>query len=113
MATQLIPDELLDRVAHRFKVLSEPIRLQLLNHLMVGGEMSVMELVKATEQQQANVSKHLNSLAREGFLNRRKEGLKVFYKIDDPSIHGICMLVCTRLQNEDAEHQKMLEMVEE
>jgi ArsR family transcriptional regulator len=102
MATQLIPNELLDRVAQRFKVLSEPIRLQLLNHLMVGGEMSVMELVNATEHQQANISKHLSIMAREGFLNRRKEGLKVFYKIDDPGIHGICMLICNRLQEEDA-----------
>jgi ArsR family transcriptional regulator len=98
MGTQLIPNSLLNRVARRFKVLSEPIRLQILNLLMVHGEMSVMQLVELSGQNQANVSKHLNMMAREGILKRRKDGLKVYYKLDDLSIHGICMLVCGQLQ---------------
>ena len=100
MGNQLIPNLLLERVAQRFKVLSEPIRLQILNLLMVHGEMCVMRLVDLSGQHQANVSKHLNMMAREGILKRRKEGLKVYYKLDDPSIHGICMLVCGQLQEE-------------
>lgn len=111
MATQPIPDILIERVARRFKILSEPIRLQLLNQLLSSGPMSVTDLVKATEQQQANVSKHLNLMAREGILQRRKNGLNVFYEIDDPSIHGICMLVCGRLQDEAKEQQKLLKQL--
>lgn len=109
MASQLIPKELLERVAQRFKTLSEPIRLQLLNQMMVKGEMSVMELVAATRQRQANVSKHLTLMAREGILLRRKEGQKVYYQINDPSIHGICTLVCGRLQQEVNSNQQIFE----
>ena len=110
MASQLIPKELLERVAQRFKTLSEPIRLQLLDQMMVNGdEMSVMQLVEGTGQQQANVSKHLTLMAREGILVRRKEGQKVYYQINDPSIHGICTLVCGRLQEEVNSNQKIIE----
>lgn len=100
MANRLIPELLLERVAQRFKILSEPVRLQLLNHLMANGEMSVNELVEVLHQQQPNISKHLNLMAREGILRRRKEGLQVFYQISDPSIHGLCILVCGRLRDE-------------
>jgi len=110
MASQLIPKELLERVAQRFKTLSEPIRLQLLDQMMVNGnEMSVMQLVEGTGQKQANVSKHLTLMAREGILVRRKEGQKVYYQINDPSIHGICTLVCGRLQEEVDSNQKLIE----
>lgn len=101
MAKELVPPQLLDQTARRFKLLSEPVRLELLNHLQVRGEMNVQELVDATGQQQANVSKHLLLLAREGVLHRRKEGLNVFYRIDDPTISGLCMLVCGRLRQEE------------
>lgn len=100
MANQLIPELLLERVAQRFKILSEPVRLQLLNHLMANGEMSVNELVEVLHQQQPNISKHLNLMAREGILRRRKAGLQVFYQIGDPSIHGLCILVCGQLRDE-------------
>lgn len=109
MANQLIPELLLERVAQRFKILSEPVRLQLLNHLMANGEMSVNELVEALDQQQPNISKHLNLMAREGILRRRKEGLQVFYQIGDPSIHGLCILVCGRLRDEVKTHPALAE----
>ena len=100
MSTQLMSESLLEKIAQRFKALSDPLRLRLLNQLMLNGEMCVMDLVEATGQQQANVSKHLSVMSREGILHRRKQGLKVYYSIDDPSIHGLCLLVCGRLREE-------------
>ena len=108
MPAQLLPELMLERVAQRFKVLSDPHRLQLLNQLMANGEMCVMDLMEATHQRQANVSKHLTSMAREGILQRRKQGLNVYYSISDPSIHGLCLLVCGRLREEAAVHQERL-----
>ena len=109
MSDQLIPPVLLEQVAKRFKTLCEPIRLQLINQMQVQGEMNVNELVDAIKQSQANVSKHLNLMAREGILSRRKEGLKVYYRIADPTIREICTLVCSRLRQEAAAHQRLLE----
>ncbi len=100
MGKAIIPPVLLEKVATRFKLLSEPIRLQLLNLLMSKGELCVTELVELTQQTQANVSKHLNLLAREGILERRKEGLKVYYRIADPSIQQICAVMCDRIRDE-------------
>lgn len=98
MTSYLMPDDMLKRAARRLKMLSEPARLQILNQLQVHGEMCVQELVAATGQQQATISKHLGYLFQERIIKRRKDGQRVYYSIDDPSIGGICMLVCAGLQ---------------
>lgn len=100
MKQQLVPPALLEQAARRFKLLGEPSRLMLLNQLNVHGEMSVQDIVEATGQQQANVSKHLGLMAREGLVKRRKEGLYVYYSIADPTLSALCMLVCGQLKQE-------------
>src|SRR5688572_27069646 len=89
----------LDLVARRFAVLSEPMRLRLL-HALMEAESSVNELVAATGGTQANVSRHLQTLAEAGLVSRRKEGLQVFYAIADPSIFELCDLVCGSLEKQ-------------
>lgn len=98
----LVPPNLLSRVARRLKVIGEPVRLELLNLLRVHEELSVQALVDASGQRQANVSKHLGVLMREGLVQRRKEGVKAFYSLADPSLPGICVLVTNQLKNETA-----------
>lgn len=98
----IVPRALLEETAQRFKLLSETVRLELLNHLHVTGEMPVQDLVDATGHNQANVSKHLLLMARSGILNRRQEGLHVYYSIKDPTLQSLCLLVCSRLQQEVA-----------
>ena len=80
-------------VARRFKALSEPIRLQLVMSVMEG-EKSVSELVELSGAHQANVSRHLHTLADAGLLKRRKEGLHVFYSIAGSTLFDLCDLVC-------------------
>jgi len=92
-------DEALGLVARRFAVLSEPMRLRLL-HALFDGEKPVNTLVETTGGTQANVSRHLQTLADAGLLARRKEGLQVFYSIADPSIFTLCELVCGSLEKQ-------------
>jgi DNA-binding transcriptional ArsR family regulator len=101
-APKTFPPGALEQVAARFKLLSEPMRLRLLNELC-GGEKTVSELVGATGGGQANVSKHLGLLADGGMVGRRKEGLNVIYSVTDESVFELCDLVCGRLQQELAE----------
>lgn len=101
MAIELLPPEMLEQVAERFRLLGEPVRLQILNLLQAHGELNVQELIEATGQLQANVSKHLRLLRDAGLVSRRKEGLYVYYAISDPSLAGLCLLVCGRLQNQN------------
>ncbi len=92
-----LSDEALLLVSQRFAVLSEPMRLRLIQALFEG-ERNVTDLVQATGGTQANVSRHLQTLTAAHILTRRKEGLQVFYRICDPSIPKLCELVCGSLE---------------
>jgi ArsR family transcriptional regulator len=98
--------ELLDLVANRFKVLAEPARLEILNRLR-NGEMTVGDLVEATGFGQANVSKHLQLLHSSGFLERRKEGLFVYYSLADDTVFTLCEMMCGRLEAEMKTRRKL------
>jgi ArsR family transcriptional regulator len=98
MEIPLVPITLLEAAAERFRILSEPVRLALLNHLNANGEMSVQQLVDATGERQSNVSKHLGQMAQAGMLGRRRSGQNVLYRVIDPTISALCLLVCGQLQ---------------
>jgi ArsR family transcriptional regulator len=101
MASEAMPPVLLQEVAERFRALGEPVRLALLDALR-HGEHTVGELVEATGQGQANVSRHLGVLHAAGLVSRRREGTYVHYAVADPGVYELCDLVCGRLQR-DAE----------
>ena len=86
-----IPDEFLDLMAEKFRMLADPTRLAILRALMQG-ERNVNQVVEETGRNQANVSKHLKMLAGAGLVSRRKEGLQVFYRLDDPLVERLCKL---------------------
>jgi DNA-binding transcriptional ArsR family regulator len=83
----------LELVAARFRALSDPTRLRILNTLMQG-EGSVQDLVDATGLEQPNVSRHLGILRREGIVSRRAEGNRAVYDVSDPTIIRLCEIVC-------------------
>lgn len=99
--------EQLTLVAERFKVLAEPVRLQLLQALMTG-ERSVGELAERTGLSQANVSKHLQLLLVHQLVARRKDGLFAYYRLADDTVFKLCELVCSRLENATRERQRRL-----
>jgi Predicted transcriptional regulators len=88
--------EALILIAERFRVLSEPIRLRLIN-LLRDGELTVTGLVNASGSSQPNVSKHLKVLADSGILRRDQRGNTVFYAIADETIFQLCEVVCDSL----------------
>ena len=94
----LTPD-LIETVAGRFKALGEAARLQILD-LLRDGEMTVGELAEASGLGQANVSKHLQLLHTLGFVNRRKDGLFVYYAVANRDVFRLCDIMCGRLSAE-------------
>ncbi len=96
----LVPETLLEAAARRLRVLGDPVRLRLLNLLRTRGELSVQEIVDALGIRQPNVSKHLGQLAREGLVERRREGVHVRYRLADPSLAGLFLLLCRSLEAE-------------
>lgn len=96
MKQALLPPEVLQQVAEYFSLLSEPMRLRLLN-LLRDGEKCVQELVEATQTSQANVSKHLKIMWQAGIITRRSAGTSAYYRIEDDMIFELCNLVYDRL----------------
>jgi DNA-binding transcriptional ArsR family regulator len=103
-----LPDPLVERVAERFRVLGEPMRIRLLE-AMRDGEMSVRDLQEATGASQQNVSQHLGVLLRAGVVTRRKEGNFSRYSISDPVVFSLCDEVCGGLRRQLDELDALLE----
>ncbi len=82
----------LERIASRFKMLGEPMRLRILQ-AVCGSPRTVTDIVAATGATQANVSKHLALLAAAGILQREKDGQCVYYGIKDRLAVKMCELV--------------------
>jgi len=91
----LSADEL-TRVAGRFKMLGEPMRLKILQ-AVCREPRTVNDIVAATGATQANVSKHLALLAAAGILKREKDGQCVYYGVKDRLAIKMCELVRAQL----------------
>lgn len=88
-----MPEEMLEAAADRFRALSETGRLRLLEFLCLGPK-SVTELAEATGQSHANASKHLAVLASAGFVERKREGNRVLYRLTDDTTVSLCSVIC-------------------
>jgi DNA-binding transcriptional ArsR family regulator len=103
-----LPDDLVELVAQRFRVLGEPMRIKLLDALREGPA-TVGELQQATSASQQNVSKHLGVLLGAGLVGRAKDGNFVRYSIADEGVFQLCEQVCGDLRRQLDELEKILE----
>jgi len=94
-----LPDDLVELIAERFRALSEPTRIKLLDRLREG-DATVLELTELIGTTQQNVSKHLGVLQRSGIVARRKQGNFAHYRIVDEGVFSLCESVCGSLQRQ-------------
>lgn len=73
---------LLEQLAELARVLGHAHRLDLLEHI-AQGERSVERLAELTSLSVANTSAHLQQLRRGGFVNTRRDGKRVLYRLGD------------------------------
>ena len=107
MIHPLTPDAA-ELIARRFRALSDPTRLRILDALRDRGEASVTELTEVLATSQQNVSKHLAALHAEGYVGRRKEKTSSLYRITDPAVLELCDQVCSGIEAQLAELGAML-----
>jgi DNA-binding transcriptional ArsR family regulator len=100
-------DEMLELIAQRFRLLSDPMRLKIL-HQLQAGEKSVTELVENTGASQPNVSKHLSTLRTHGLVKRRQEGNMAYFSIAAPFIFDVCNIVCDGMKSEWEQRSTLL-----
>ena len=95
-------------VAARFRILGEPIRIQILQ-AMQAGERNVSELVEDVGSTQPNISKHLRILQDARFVARRQNGNNVYYSIADPTVFDLCDLVCGSVSTQLTRHATVVD----
>jgi DNA-binding transcriptional ArsR family regulator len=102
-----IPDPLAALIAERFRLLGEPMRIRILDHLR-DGPMAVGTLADALGASQQNVSKHLGLLHSAGLVSRERSGNTMKYAIADQSVFELCEHVCGGLQKHLADMQALV-----
>lgn len=104
-----LPEALVDLISQRFRVLSEPTRIKLLDSLREGPA-TVAELQESTGASQQNVSKHLGLLLEAGMVRRAKAGTRAYYSIADDSLFDLCEQVCGSLRRQVAQIDALLQL---
>lgn len=89
--------EALEMIAARFRVFSEPIRLMILVQLG-DRELTVSQVAERSGTSQPNASRQLAVLLDAGLVARRKDQLKVYYRVVDHSVLGMCERVCSSVR---------------
>ena len=92
-----------DLVAKYFRGLGDPTRLRILELLGEEEELTVSELVERLGQPQPKVSSHLACLRWCGFVDSRRDGRLVAYRIADQRV-GELIELGQALLADNAEH---------
>jgi ArsR family transcriptional regulator, cadmium/lead-responsive transcriptional repressor len=92
-----------DLVAKYFRGLGDTTRVRILELLDTRGEMSVSELIAAVGHSQPKVSNHLACLRWCGFVDSRRQGRTVRYRVADERVSQLLALGRSLLAD-NAEH---------
>jgi DNA-binding transcriptional ArsR family regulator len=89
--------------AEVLKALAHPTRLMIVERL-AKGERCVCELNELFEADHSTISKHLAILKQSGLVSDRKDGLKVYYRLECPCIiefiNCVSSVIATRAQKD-------------
>ena len=104
-----VDEQRLAVTAKFFHGLSDLTRLRIVE-ILLDGEQNVSELVGLLGQPQSRVSNHLACLRWCGYVDSRREGKFVYYRVSDPRVrqlldmargviadHAAAILSCTRM----------------
>jgi ArsR family transcriptional regulator len=82
----------LDLLTARFKALSDPLRLRILDRLR-GGERCVCELMDALDAGQSLLSFHLKTLKDAGLVTDRRDGRWMHYALSADALEEVDMFM--------------------
>jgi ArsR family transcriptional regulator len=74
-----------EHVAEVLKAVAHPVRLQIIE-LLEAKEMCVGDIVMALGGKQAITSQQLNMMKDKGILNCRRDGAKVYYRVENKNV---------------------------
>ena len=79
------PNEL-ERVSEVLRALEHPVRLQIVHQLVKKTSLNVTELQHSLDMPQSTVSQHLGRLKLHKVVAYERQGLEVFYRVDDEKV---------------------------
>lgn len=86
------PDKL-EKVARLLSMLGNEHRLEVLCLLSENGEMNVSELLDCLDLSQSALSQHLSKLRTDRFVESRRDGLNIYYRVDREDLRQILNLL--------------------
>ena len=89
-------DRVYEIAAELFSLMATPLRLKIISALC-HGEKTVGELVGELSTTQPNMSQHLSQLYRAGILAKRREGVQIYYRVQNQRAVALCRAVCTQV----------------
>jgi rhodanese-related sulfurtransferase/DNA-binding transcriptional ArsR family regulator len=90
------------------KALANPHRFEIVD-LLAQGERSVEDLANETGLTLANASQHMQALREAHLVASRKEGLRVYYRLADPTIFRLVQVVREIAQHQLAEVDRIVD----
>ena len=96
MGKMQIQIEKLEQAASKLRAMAHPMRIAIIELLHDGNQMSVTEIYKKLQIEQAAASHHLNILKNKGVLASKRDGKKIFYSIKNQVLTEIidCLNRC-------------------
>ena len=79
MANSQINPENLEKAANMLKAIAHPVRISIIGCLEDGQKLTVTEIHKKLNIEQANASHHLGILRDKGVLSSKREGKNIYY----------------------------------
>lgn len=92
-------DQVFERAADVFRVMSAPMRLKIISCLC-DGEKNVSYLLSKIDTTQPNMSQHLTTLYQAGVLGKRREGVQIHYRIINERVANLCRTVCMQIASD-------------
>jgi ArsR family transcriptional regulator len=92
-------EEVFEKAAEVFRVMSAPMRLRIISALC-NGEKNVGELLAEIQTTQPNMSQHLSTLYQAGVLGKRRDGVQIYYRIVNDKVVSLCRAVCVQIASE-------------
>jgi DNA-binding transcriptional ArsR family regulator len=77
-----------ERVAELFRAISDPLRVQILSHL-IEGELNVSSIAESLAASHSSVSHHLRNLRQLRMVKVRREGKWMYYSLDGEHLEEI------------------------
>lgn len=89
-----ISPKMILNAAEVLKCIGHPVRLKILELLEQGGERTVSEIHDRLDINQPKASQHLGLMRDRGILASRRDGVNVYYRIQDEKV--VRVLDCLR-----------------